>query len=265
MASDPAIVFYDPIGADTYEARPDTRGPWHPDHQHGGPPAGLLARAIESLLPPGFAVARFTAIFARPVPITRLRLAKAMVRDGRTVKEASATLSLENGTEVARANALAIAARTVDLPALPPPSASAPVPPEQVPTIQFPFALQPVGYHTAMELRFGRGAFGQGAAHAWMRMRGSLVPGETPSPLVRVAVAADSTNGVSFALPVDRYTFINPDLTIVLARPLTGEWVCLDSETTVAPVGTGMAVSRLWDRGGLVGQAAQTLVVAQRP
>jgi hypothetical protein len=24
-----------------------TRGPWHPDHQHAGPPSALICRAIE--------------------------------------------------------------------------------------------------------------------------------------------------------------------------------------------------------------------------
>lgn len=27
-----------------------TRGPWHPDHQHGGAPAALLARSVQSLV-----------------------------------------------------------------------------------------------------------------------------------------------------------------------------------------------------------------------
>ena len=28
-------------------ASPLTRGPWHPDHQHAGPPSALICRAIE--------------------------------------------------------------------------------------------------------------------------------------------------------------------------------------------------------------------------
>ena len=32
---------------DRFVATELTRGPWNPDHQHAGPPAALLARAIE--------------------------------------------------------------------------------------------------------------------------------------------------------------------------------------------------------------------------
>lgn len=258
-------VFFDPLDDQSFRAREHTRGPWHPDYQHGGPPAGLLGRAIERLLPADFLVARMTLVFTRPVPIATLRVTAAVTRDGRTVKEATASLTTAEALLVARADALAIRTAKVDLPAALPPAATPPPGrPETSAQFRFPFFASSVGYHTAMDIRFVSGSFGHGPVQAWMRMLGALVAGEDPSPLQRVLCAADSGNGVSVVLPVDRYTFVNPDLTVALIRPLNGSWVCLDAGTTPAGTGIGLADARLWDEVGLLGRAVQTLVVAPR-
>src|SRR5919198_1227289 len=76
-----------------------------------------------------------------------------------------------------------------------------------------------VGYHTAMEWRFVSGSFlDPGPATVWLRMRHPLLPGEPPSPLTRVLIAADSGNGVSAVLDYRRFLFVNPDLTVHLQR-----------------------------------------------
>ena len=122
-----------------------------------------------------------------------------------------------------------------------------------------------VGYHTAMEYRFTAGEFTRpGPATAWLRMRHPLVPGEEPSPLQRVAIAADSGNGISSPLDFRRFLFINVDLTIHLGRPPSGEWICLDSTTIPDPTGIGITDTALYDERGALGRAAQTLLVAER-
>src|SRR5213595_593077 len=63
-------AFYVPDG-DAFVATVHTRGPWSATHQHGGPPAALLARALEAQAP-GFVIARITVDFLLPVPIDRL-------------------------------------------------------------------------------------------------------------------------------------------------------------------------------------------------
>ena len=116
-----------------------------------------------------------------------------------------------------------------------------------------------------MDYRFIRGEFNQpGPATAWLRMRQPLVAGEEPSPLQRVAVAADSGNGISATLDFRRFVFINVDLTIHLVRPPEGEWVCLDSITIPEPSGIGITDTALFDERGPIGRAAQTLLVAAR-
>jgi hypothetical protein len=120
-----------------------------------------------------------------------------------------------------------------------------------------------MGYHTGMEYRFITGGFTEpGPATVWMRMRVPLVEGEQPTPVQRVLVAADSGNGVSAALDWRRYIFINTDLSVHLMREPRGEWVCLDAVTHVD--GLGLADTALWDEGGRIGRAVQTLLVRPR-
>jgi hypothetical protein len=53
-----------------------TRGPWHPAHQHAGPPSALVCRAIEAAAAPhGLThLGRFTGNLLRPVPIGALTI-----------------------------------------------------------------------------------------------------------------------------------------------------------------------------------------------
>jgi hypothetical protein len=113
-----------------------------------------------------------------------------------------------------------------------------------------------------MEYRFVEGAFLEpGPAVVWLRMRHPLVAGEPPSPLARVLVAADAGNGVSTTLDYRRFLFINTELTVHLVREPAGEWVCLDAITRRSGHGAGLAECVLWDEGGRLGRAAQTLLV----
>jgi hypothetical protein len=257
--------------AGAWSATELTRGPWSPDYQHGGPPAALLARALErdlAELDPAARIVRMTVEIVRPIAIATLAIEVERVRTGRQVQELRGRV-LVAGREVCRAVALCIRATPVDVGvdvARPRGSHDAPwpAPPDRSAPFEFPFFTSPVGYHRGMEVRFARGIWGSGAVTAWMRMRMPLVPGEEPSPLQRVMIAADSGNGVSAVLDVDRFTFVNPDLTVYLHRPPVGEWVCLDATTIPQPSGIGLADSALYDQDGPIGRSLQSLVVASR-
>jgi hypothetical protein len=77
-------------------------------------------------------------------------------------------------------------------------------------------------------------------------------------------VAADSGNGVSASLDFREWVFINTDLTVHLHRHPAGEWVCLDSTTYATGDGIGLSDTALHDERGLIGRAAQTLLVDRR-
>jgi Acyl-CoA thioesterase C-terminal domain/Acyl-CoA thioesterase N-terminal domain len=239
-----------------------TRGPWSPDAQHAGPAAALMAREIESLEGERLQMARFTVDVLRPVPLKPLRVEARAVRSGRSTQYAEATLSDEAG-EIARATAWRIrgAARDeLDLDPIPQPS-----PEDAGPAPFFEMPWSP-SYFDAMEWRLARGTLdAPGPAAVWMRMRYALVEGEEPSPVARVLAAADSGNGISWALPLETSIFINTELTVHLARMPEDQWVCLDARTLIGSEGVGLAESILWDRRSMIGRGAQALLVGARP
>lgn len=241
-----------------------TRGPWSNDHQHGGPPSALLGRAVRSFGADAasFFVARMTIDLLRPVPITPLTLRTSLARDGKRVQRVEAVL-LDGDTELARA--LGLRVRTSEL-ALTPVATPAPLtpPPEGLPPYTFHFFRHEVGYHRGIELRYAEGTWGGGPVTAWMRTLAPLVEGEADDPLERVLALVDAESGVCPPLPPDHFTFVNPDLTLYLERPLSGEWLGLAARSTAHAHGLGLAESALFDREGLIGRSAQSLLITPR-
>src|SRR5436190_21564253 len=259
------MPFYRQVTEDRFEATPETRGPWDAGSQHAGPPAALLARAVERRAGarPDMRVARFTVDIARPVPIAPLTVTTRQVRTGRSVEVVEAELAPDGSPAVMHATALLI--RTVDGAAPAVVDKTTPPGPDEAPEQPFFPVPYDVGYHTAMEARFAAGSFlAPGPATCWMRMRVPLVDDEPPSPLVRVLVAADSGNGVSNVLDIREHLFVNPDLTVYLCRYPAGEWVCLDARTRIESDGIGLADTALYDETGVIGRSAQSLFVAPR-
>jgi len=256
---------YVPDG-DAFVSTELTRGPWSPVHQHGGPPSALMARELERRLAADtdgapFHPARMSVELLRPVPIAPLRVAVETLRPGRKVRGLAATCTA--GDEVvARATILFIRRAEVD--AHVGHGGGAPRSVAGSPPYHFTFFTEPAGYHTAMELRLAEGAWGTGRMTAWMRLRVPVVPGEAPSPLQRVMVAADSGSGIGAALDPRRFTFLNPDLAVHLHRVPDGEWVCLAATTTVSPGGVGIAECALSDETGPLGRSLQSIVIEAR-
>jgi hypothetical protein len=246
---------------DLYHPTPLTEGPWSPDAQHGGPPAGLLAGAIERCpAEPGMVVARITIELLRPVPLQPLRLASEVVRPGRKVQLVASAL-WHGDTEVARALGLKIRGTDLDLPYQQPQVDPMPGPEEGR---EATFFANPGRFATeAVEIEMLAGDFAEaGAGQAWLRLRVPLVEGEETTGVERVAAAADFGNGVSNLAGTERnWVFINPDLEIRMTRPPEGEWIYLDSETRISPGGAGIASSTIADHRGWLGLAAQSLFV----
>jgi Thioesterase-like superfamily len=238
-----------------------TQGPWSPDAQHGGPVAALLAWAVESVPEPvPMQVVRLTVELLRPVPIAALGVEAHVTRDGRRVQVIDASLLVDDAP-VATARALRIRTTELDLPV----SAPAPVapPPSWFPAVE-PIALR-VPYAEAVELRFVEGSWdAPGPVTMWSRLRVPVVAGETPTPLQRTAAAADFGNGVSSILDFSTHVFINPDLTVSLARVPIGEWVGFDVASRISPDGFGQAEASIFDADGWVGRSSQSLFVDAR-
>jgi Thioesterase-like superfamily len=260
-----AAALHIPDG-DRFVPGPLTAGPWDPAAQHGGPPAALLTRAVETVgAPAPVRLARATFELLRPVPLVPLTVATTVLRNGRRVQLVQASLQA-GGTEVMRVTALRIRRRALELPEGTAADGAPPLPDGPTPSA-FPGERDDlVAYHNAgVELRFVEGGFDRpGRATAWCRLRVPVVAGEEPTPAMRTMAAADFGNGFSWVLPRDRWLFVNPDLSVHLARPPEGPWVCLRSDTVVGPEGVAVAHSTLYDVLGPIGTAVQSLFVEPR-
>jgi hypothetical protein len=258
---------YSLLDSGNYHSSILTRGPWHPEHQHAGPPIALVCRAIEGVAAThGLThIARLTANLLRPVPIGELLIEVATDYAGRNAGHFSARL-IAGEKEVARFTALAQRENEVQMPdglpghPLPPP----PQGPEESPQAAFPFAGKYVGYADLVETRVARGRLFNGPCAIWFRLRHPLLNSEAPGVYQRVAVAADSGNGISAILDLQSYSFVNSDLTINLLRRPQGEWICIDARTLLGPNGGGLAESAIYDIHGLIGRATQSLTISRR-
>lgn len=243
------------------------RGPWSPDALHGGPVAALLAHLAEGAEAPGpMHPARLTVELLRPVPLAPLRPVVRITRPGRKVQLVEASL-WAGETEVARCTLLRL--RRVAL-AIPPDARGGPSEPPAGPAhatpIPAPWRGESRAYHShATEHRVLRGAWGAvGPCTDWIRVTARLLPEVPLSPLARVAGAADFGNGIGAALPYDRFTFLNADLTVYLHRLPAGEWVCLDAATWPEADGVAVAESALFDERDRIGRSLQSVLIEPR-
>jgi hypothetical protein len=258
---------YVQLDDDRFRATALTRGPWNPDHQHAGPPSALICRAVErAAASDGLThLGRLTVNLIRPAPIGECRVEVAADYVGRNAGHYSGRLIAE-GKDVARFTALM--QREEDLPVpegtLGHPPPAAPKPPNECPIVTMNFADGSFGYADLVENRLAAGHFFKGPCAAWFRLNHPLIKGERPSPYQRVAVAADSGNGISASLDFAKYVFLNCDLTINLFRRPEGEWVCLEARSLFGDNGCGLAESALFDERGMIGRATQSLAVSAR-
>lgn len=244
---------------------PYARGPWDPDALHAGPVVGLIARELERLPAAGpMRWTRLTVEVLRPVPFAPLELTAEVVRPGRRVEFAVATL-MHDGTELCRAGGWRIRQEPGALAGLPDPEP----PPEPGPdelaerTLPASFPAESFG-GPATEHRWVCGDWGVGPGTVWMRLRAPLVAGETPTAFQRTAALCDFGNGISAVVPWGDHVFVNTDLTLYLDREPEGEWICLDATTRLEPAGTGVAESVLSDTRGRIGRALQSLYAGRR-
>ncbi|HWE55841.1 MAG TPA: thioesterase family protein [Acidimicrobiales bacterium] len=252
-----ALFRYD---GEFYRPGPLTVGPWSPDAQHGGAVSALLAGAVESD-DPAMPVVRLTLELVRPVPLTPLRLTTDLVRPGRNVQLVDAFL-WSGDTEVARARALRIRRTPMDVPV---DRSGPPAPPPTAEESADQSGVVRTAFADAVDMHFVKGSWDDlGPVTLWTRLRVPVVEGRTVTPLQRTAAAADFGNGISRILDFETHTFINPDLTVALARVPEGEWILLDVVSRLSGDGFGQAESQIFDATGPVGRSIQSLLVTSR-
>jgi Acyl-CoA thioesterase C-terminal domain/Acyl-CoA thioesterase N-terminal domain len=258
-------AFYLPAGEDEFDSTRATSSPWDESLQHGGPPAALLARAIErTRSDDDMPIARITVDMLGGIPQGRIRTEARVTRPGRRVELVEARL-WANGSLAVTASAWRIRRSEQSTAHV----AHEPLEPPAVPPAGerrfFPGVSPDWGYGNAIDWRFVEGGYdAPGPASVWTRVRIPLVAGEHTSPLARMLVVADSTNGLSAELPIADWFFIPPTLSVTVQRAPEQEWMWLEAHSTIGPHGVGLAQGTMADRHGLLGVVTQPLMVAPR-
>jgi Thioesterase-like superfamily len=255
-----------PDGDQTFLGTSSCTGPWADTAMHGGPPSALLVRACERATGrDDLAALRASIDFLGPVPVGEVTVSARVIRPGRTVTLCEATMQA-GGRPVLVARVWSVKLPEPDddgTPGIKPDDRSVESPQQCPEAMQGP--SWDFGYARAIEWRLLHGdPHGPGMAGVWARPRIPLVEGEPISSLARAVLIADSGNGVSASLDWNRWSFVNIDLSVHLARPVEGEWVLLDAASRISTTGSGLATSVLRDQVGVVGAGAQTLVVSAR-
>ncbi len=252
-------AFFAPDG-NGFVASDNARGPWSADACHGGPVAGLMARAAEKAAPDK-QLARLTITFHRPVPMRAIRVEATPEREGRSTATTFVTLTDDSGRLCAGATTMHLATtrfvppRTAREPALDFASAQ----PGNFPVGR---AAHPEPFITGgIEVRYPPGETADpGPTTLWMRTV-PIVAGETSSPFQRLCPLADCGNGISRNAEITEASCINPDLTIVVYRLPRSDWLASRARSFWEPTGIGMSHATLYDTDGSIGTALQTIVV----
>lgn len=241
------------------------QGPWNPEHLHGGPICGVLARAVEACESPGpMRVARMTVEMTRAVTMAPFVVRAEVTRAGRRIQQIDARIEAGEIT-LARATVLRMRAGELEAGAAIPAREPVPDRSERPPggaetTMPFlPGFLQAIDFlRTRIPVPGREGVI-------WARMRVPLVEGEALTPFVRLATLCDFASGAGNALDFTRFTAINPDLSLHVLREPRGEWIGIAGRTEIAPDGVGQSHATLFDAEGPVARALVSLLVEPRP
>ncbi|MFF5085192.1 thioesterase family protein [Actinoplanes sp. NPDC000266] len=244
------MSFYLPLGDDRFRPTKSTESPWDTEMQHGGPPAALLGRLLTV---EGQRLARISVDFLGPIPRKDLRIEVSPLKPGRLTTLNEAHMIIDGRTAViARAWHIA--------PGPQPPVITETTTADPLPaTADVFFPEKPDwGYGQAIEWR------ATDKTSLWTRVKHELVDGTDLTGQDRALIIADSANGISAVLPLDKWLSIPPTMSTALLRAPSGDWVHLSCRTALSDDGLGLCTGELYDAEGALGQVTQPLVVRSR-
>ncbi len=251
--------FFD-LPGELFIGRDPARGPWSPDACHAGPVAGAFARAAEQLIQEKQLV-RLTANFLRPIPVAGFSIVSDVTRDGRTIATTTAELRDRDNKLCATAQSLHLVGSDIGDP--PTAQIDSPVLEDASPGVFGP--ARPLhdmsGFASGIEVAYPPGENSEpGPTTMWMKAL-PLLADEMPSPFQSLCVLADCGNGVGRNAEIGEYSFVNPDLSIVIHRQPESEWLATSAACFWESNGIGMSQATLFDESGPIGMALQTLVI----
>src|SRR5580658_8332053 len=93
-------AYYLDRGNGRYEPTRATESPWDRTAQHGGPPAALLARAIDETIEAPMRIGRLSVDFLGPIPLQEAVVEVTPIRPGRRVQLTEARMSVDGRVAV---------------------------------------------------------------------------------------------------------------------------------------------------------------------
>lgn len=255
----------------TFESTALANAGWYEEGQHGGALAALIVGRVESIptLTP-MQVARVTVEIFRVTPLVPLTVHPTVVREGKRIQTVKVDVTDPNGTLLSLGIVQRL--RTADR-ELPPEAATEstdlPAPEDSRGTDPRTWGIgdtdKKMFHRDAIEIREIHGGFGSiGPAAVWVRPTIPIIAGRENTPAQRAVIAGDFCNGVSLKLDLDKWVFMNSDLTVHIGRYPNGEWVGLDARSSYSNEGRGVASGSLWDTERWIGQSAQTLYLDRK-
>ncbi|HEY6635376.1 MAG TPA: thioesterase family protein [Acidimicrobiia bacterium] len=267
MSQDYEGVYLPGATPSEYRSTPLANAGWYDEGQHGGAFASLIVGHVEASVPTlsTMEIDRVTVEIFRVIPLVDLRIETEVIREGKRIQSVEARTYDPAGTLLSVATIQRLRVAELELPddAFPPPL-QLPRPDEIEESVGEAWGVGQVGkpmfHRHAMEIREIFGGFGEkGPGAVWMRLTKPIVAGRETTAAQRAVATADFCNGISRGLDTDQWVFMNPDLTVHLARYPVGEWVGLSAVSGYQRVGRGVSTGTLWDTRGWLGRSTQSL------
>ncbi|MGV9670932.1 MULTISPECIES: thioesterase family protein [unclassified Gordonia (in: high G+C Gram-positive bacteria)] len=261
-------------GREYFRPTEATISPWSNDIQHGGPPTGLLMRALERVSPdPSLHVTRVTTEIVGAVGLGLNRVSSRVLRPGRRISMVGADLEVQqpDGSFRVAARAVAWRLRTGDTSSISqqPFAQLRPLPEELGTTTgvtsdsSLGVDWGTAGFIGTVETAVAPGRFGDTPA-VWLRPAIDLVEGETITDLEAQMTVVDVANGVGTRLRPDQWTWMNTDTTVHFSAIPHGMWLGIDAHLATGPDGFGATFAELYDVDGFIGRSAQTVLLDGR-
>ena len=275
-----ARSYYQPIavpegadpGYDYFLPTEATVSVWSADIQHGGPPAGLMMRAlVRAAGDDGKAFTRVTTEILGAMGLGVNRVRTSVPRPGKRIAQVAADLEVQTPSGefrlVARTLAwrIAVGDSSPVAHAVPEPL---PAGPDDLPQIDgFPadgdeaVPWGRVGFIGTTVIARQPGRYGRTPA-VWIRPAIPLIEGEQMSPIESVFTVLDVANGVGTRLDPTQWSWMNMDTTVHLVGRPTSPWLGIDADLAIGSDGYGATFADLYDVTGFLGRSAQTDMIA---
>lgn len=258
-------------GRDYFRPTEATLSVWAPTIQHGGPPAGLLMRALLRCAPdPDQHFTRVTTEILGPIGLGVNRVRARVLRPGRQITLICADLEVQqpDGGFRLAAQSIGWRMRTADSG----PIERAPLPalaagPDDVDSQIGVTADESLGvdWGTIGFIGTVRSARTEGRTGdtpaVWLRPAIDLVAGEQIADLESIFTVLDVANGLGTRLRPDEWSWMNTDTTVHLITKPRGPWLGIDADMATGAHGFGATFADLYDADGFIGRSAQTVLL----